>query len=102
MSKAINIAIDDDGIATLSIDVAGESMNVINENFLDDLEAHVKTISEDENIKGAIITSAKPAFMAGADLRMLGRMIGDNKNPDMAEVYGACYRMNKVLRAMET
>ena len=102
MSKAINIAIDNDGIATLSIDVAGESMNVINEHFLDELEAHVKTISEDEKIKGAILTSAKPAFMAGADLRMLGRMVGNSKKPNMTEVFEACFRMNKILRAMET
>ena len=102
MSKAINIAIDADGIATLSIDVAGETMNVINEHFLDELEAHVKTITDDDKIKGAILTSAKPAFMAGADLRMLGRMMGDAAKPNMSEVYEACYRMNKTLREMET
>jgi len=101
--QAIKIDVDNDGIATLTIDVPGESMNVINEQFLDDIEAHVNTISSDEAIKGAILTSGKASgFMAGADLRMIGAMIGADKQPTLEEIFEACYRLNRILRQMET
>jgi 3-hydroxyacyl-CoA dehydrogenase / enoyl-CoA hydratase / 3-hydroxybutyryl-CoA epimerase len=102
MAKAIKFELDAEGIALLTIDVEGETMNVINEAFLDDLGNHIQTIAGDDRVKGAIITSAKPAFMAGADLRMLGRMSAGGGEVTMEDAFEACFNLNKMLRALET
>ena len=65
--------LDADGILTLTIDLPGQSMNVINADFTTDLAAAIDTIKTDANIKGVVITSGKTSgFMAGADLKGMG------------------------------
>ena len=68
MSENIKINIDSDGIAILEIDVKDRPMNVITADFGKELAECVEKVSNDENIIGAIITSLKNDFMAGADL----------------------------------
>ena len=41
---------------------------------MEELSALVETVAADANIKGAVITSGKDAFCAGADLTLLERM----------------------------
>lgn len=60
--------IDADGIATITWDQIGRSMNVIDPAVTLELQALVERVIEDPAIRGAVITSAKPAFAAGADL----------------------------------
>src|SRR5690606_23926345 len=43
--------------------------------FIDDLIAAIEKVATDDAIKGAVITSAKPAFMAGADLKYIVNML---------------------------
>lgn len=70
--KHIRIDIDADGIAVLTLDNATESMNLVSPEFIEEFTQAVEQVATDEKIKGAIITSGKPAFMAGADLKFLG------------------------------
>jgi 3-hydroxyacyl-CoA dehydrogenase/enoyl-CoA hydratase/3-hydroxybutyryl-CoA epimerase len=103
MSTALHFDLDADGIATLTIDVPGQSMNVVNEAFIADLEEHVERIKTDDAVKGAIITSAKADFMAGADLSMLASMkekAGPNPKPE--DIFEAAFGFSKTLREMET
>lgn len=103
MSTALHFDLDADGIAILTIDVPGQSMNVVNEAFLADLAEHVHRIKTDDAVKGAIITSAKGDFMAGADLSMLATMkekAGPNPSPE--EIFEAAFSYSKTLREMET
>ncbi|MBL4603742.1 MAG: enoyl-CoA hydratase/isomerase family protein [Emcibacteraceae bacterium] len=101
--KAIKIDIDNEGIALLSIDVEGHSMNVINQAFIDELGAHIKTVSEDENIKGAVICSAKDnAFLAGADLNMVLGGLTQSNDATADEVFQAAFSLNKLFRSLET
>ncbi|MBL4907370.1 MAG: enoyl-CoA hydratase/isomerase family protein [Sneathiella sp.] len=67
----INYSIDKDGVATISWDMPGRSMNVLNNDSIPAFADAVKKAVEDESVKGVIITSAKPDFIAGADLEML-------------------------------
>ncbi len=46
-------------------------MNVVSPQFIDEMIAAIERVAEDASIKGAIITSSKPAFMAGADLKYI-------------------------------
>jgi 3-hydroxyacyl-CoA dehydrogenase/enoyl-CoA hydratase/3-hydroxybutyryl-CoA epimerase len=65
---------DADGIALVTWDIPGRSMNVLDPTSIDELEAIVKQTTEDAAIKGVVITSSKEAFCAGADLSMLEGM----------------------------
>ena len=62
---------DADGIATLTWDMPGRSMNVITEQVMDELEQVIRHVTSDANIKGCVIISGKDSFSGGADLGML-------------------------------
>ncbi len=103
MTEIIKYELDQDGIALLTIDLPGKSMNIISAQLLDELESLVTKIAEDDNIKGAVITSGKKgSFVAGADLDMLLGMTDNIADKPPEEIYAGAYRMNGILRAMET
>jgi 3-hydroxyacyl-CoA dehydrogenase/enoyl-CoA hydratase/3-hydroxybutyryl-CoA epimerase len=62
---------DADGIALVTWDSPGRSMNVIDLKVMEELAGIVETVAGDAAIKGAVITSGKDTFCAGADLTML-------------------------------
>src|ERR1700750_1245840 len=66
--------IDSDGIALITWDMPGRSMNVITINAIEELSKLVEQVASDKAIKGAVITSGKEAFCGGADLTMLESM----------------------------
>src|SRR3546814_20436109 len=75
--QSINFDIDGDGIATLTIDVPGQSMNVIGPDFMADLDAAITRIASEEAIRGAVIASGKASgFVAGMDMTYFGSMLG--------------------------
>src|ERR1700687_4498537 len=63
--------IDGDGIALVTWDAPGRSMNVIDLKVIEEVSGIVEAVTNDAAIKGAVITSGKDAFCAGADLTML-------------------------------
>jgi len=65
------VEIDADGIALVTWDMPGRSMNVIDKKVGDELAAIVEQVATDPAIKGAVITSGKDSFCGGADLSML-------------------------------
>ena len=65
------LEIDADGIALITWDMPGRSMNVIDMGVMDELSGLVDKVTTDAAIKGAVITSGKEAFCGGADLTML-------------------------------
>lgn len=76
---AIQYAIDDQQIVTLTIDVPGQSANTMNEAFRTAFRETInKLIAEKEGIKGIILTSAKKTFFAGGDLRELVQVTAEN------------------------
>jgi 3-hydroxyacyl-CoA dehydrogenase/enoyl-CoA hydratase/3-hydroxybutyryl-CoA epimerase len=99
MTETIKFEVDGDGIALLTIDLPGRSMNVINEAVSRDLTALIERVADDPAIKGAVVTSGKPAFLAGADLGMLGAQAG---SASVAAMFEQAHAMNRQLRRMET
>jgi 3-hydroxyacyl-CoA dehydrogenase/enoyl-CoA hydratase/3-hydroxybutyryl-CoA epimerase len=69
--KNFRLETDADGIALVTWDMPGRSMNVINAEVVGELGQIVDKIGSDEAIKGAVFTSGKESFAAGADLTML-------------------------------
>src|SRR5215467_3327116 len=63
--------VDADGIALVICDQPGRSMNVIDLKTIEELSTIVERVASDAAIKGAVVTSGKDAFCAGADLTML-------------------------------
>jgi 3-hydroxyacyl-CoA dehydrogenase/enoyl-CoA hydratase/3-hydroxybutyryl-CoA epimerase len=72
--KNFKFETDADGIALVTWDIPGRSMNVLDETSVLELEEIVKQTTADAAIKGVVITSSKEAFCAGADLSMLEGM----------------------------
>jgi 3-hydroxyacyl-CoA dehydrogenase/enoyl-CoA hydratase/3-hydroxybutyryl-CoA epimerase len=71
-SSAFTLTKQDNGIAILSMDVAGESMNTLKAEFGNEISAMLDDIEADNSIKGVVVTSGKPnSFVAGADITML-------------------------------
>lgn len=108
MTTTIRYDVDTDGVALLSIDVPGVTMNVMTPQFLADLNSLVDTIIADPAIKGAVITSGKPtAFMAGADLKGIGELTGahsasGSSGSRAAAIFGEQVKLNLLFRKMET
>lgn len=70
--NAFTINTDTDGIATLSIDVKHESLNVLNQAVMIEFNQLVDRIEADPTILAIIIVSTKiDCFIAGADISML-------------------------------
>ena len=98
--KTIDYKVDTDGVAIVTIDVKDKPMNVMTPDFLADIAAVADRLAGDDTAKGAVITSGKNSFMAGADLK--GIVDGFDRDRDVAEVYGWCRTLQQALRKLET
>jgi 3-hydroxyacyl-CoA dehydrogenase/enoyl-CoA hydratase/3-hydroxybutyryl-CoA epimerase len=102
--------IDADGIALVTWDMPGRSMNVIDGSVIAELAGIVEKVAGDAAIKGAVVTSAKDAFCGGADLTMLERMAGSyagllkSKGEEAANqmVYEESRKLSLLYRRLET
>jgi 3-hydroxyacyl-CoA dehydrogenase/enoyl-CoA hydratase/3-hydroxybutyryl-CoA epimerase len=101
--KTLTIEIDSDGIALVTIDLPGQSMNVWNEALMRDFAVFVEDFGKNPAIKGAVITSGKASgFLAGADLRMLGKGSASGKPVTTEELFKQLFELNRMLRMLET
>ena len=86
----------DENIAILTFNQTDSAVNTINEaTMLAFKDALDKAIS-DENVQGIILTSAKKAFVVGADLNMV---LGID---DPQEIMDAALGLHELLRELET
>jgi 3-hydroxyacyl-CoA dehydrogenase/enoyl-CoA hydratase/3-hydroxybutyryl-CoA epimerase len=101
---------DSDGIALVTWDMPGRSMNVINAQVIEELGAIVDQIAADASIKGAVVTSGKDGFSGGADLTMMQGMSREYARLAKAEGEEAAMRfffdqsrqLSLVYRRLET
>lgn len=89
----------DDGFATLIMDNADESMNLVSDAFIADMMDATAQIAADDGIKGVILTSGKPAFMAGADLKQL---VQGYDTLTVRDAFAFSQKATAMHRAMET
>jgi 3-hydroxyacyl-CoA dehydrogenase / enoyl-CoA hydratase / 3-hydroxybutyryl-CoA epimerase len=102
--------VDADGIALVIWDAPGRSMNVIDLKTIEELSAIVERVASDAAIKGAVVTSGKEAFCAGADLTMLevfSREFADlakAQGEEMAvkHLYEQSRKLSLIYRRLET
>jgi 3-hydroxyacyl-CoA dehydrogenase/enoyl-CoA hydratase/3-hydroxybutyryl-CoA epimerase len=107
-TETIKFDLDADGIALLTIDVPGQTMNVITGELTRDLGTMIAKIETDDAIKGVVITSGKATgFMAGADLKGMGGAFaggaGDTGGKSrMARLFDSVFTLNALFRRLET
>ncbi len=98
--------VDADGIALITFDSPGVSMNVLSNDVMQEMGDFVEKIANDDAIKGAVITSGKKAFCAGADLSELGggmgALAGKSEEEAKEALFEVAYRLNQSLRNLET
>ncbi|MFP4003441.1 MAG: enoyl-CoA hydratase-related protein, partial [Alphaproteobacteria bacterium] len=103
-----NIKFDKDsgGIVTLTWDMPGRSMNVLNSASMADFRKLIEAVVKDDSIKGVVITSGKPAFMAGADLDEMesgGRGDAEQSREErLRRQFEGVFGFNRLLRELET
>jgi 3-hydroxyacyl-CoA dehydrogenase / enoyl-CoA hydratase / 3-hydroxybutyryl-CoA epimerase len=90
--SAVQISRDADGILTLTLDMPGRSMNVLNDELTTPFGEAIRQIEGDPSIKGVIITSGKKEFLAGADLERVFKVTDPQVAFDMAESFKAFLR----------
>ena len=67
----IDYKLDADGIATITWAMQDVPMNVLNGQSIPAFTEAVRKAVADASVKGVIVTSSKPEFIAGADLNMM-------------------------------
>ncbi len=102
--------VDADGIALVTWDMPGRSMNVIDGGVTEELSQIVEKVATDVGIKGAVVTSGKDAFCAGADLTVLEKMAATyagllkTKGEEAANqmVFDESRKLSQLYRRLET
>lgn len=102
MTEVIHISVDADGIATLRFDRTDSNMNTMDMKFMDEIAAAIERLATDDSIKGAIFTSGKPVFAAGADLKVMEANLDKVDDTPVAERLKMNASLSKLLRRMET
>ncbi|MBO0931175.1 3-hydroxyacyl-CoA dehydrogenase NAD-binding domain-containing protein [Fibrella aquatilis] len=85
-------------VAVIRWNMTSSPMNVLNDESIPQFEEALNNAYADEAVKGIIITSDKPEFVAGADLKMILR----NNGGDPAEMMKVSMELNRIFRKMET
>jgi 3-hydroxyacyl-CoA dehydrogenase/enoyl-CoA hydratase/3-hydroxybutyryl-CoA epimerase len=71
-TTSFSLQIRDDQVGVITMDIAGESMNVLKAAFADEISALLAQIKANSQLKGLVFISGKPdSFIAGADISML-------------------------------
>ena len=91
----ITAMVDSDGIATLTMDWPG-AVNLIDADFLPSIAAAIDRLERDD-VKGAILKSAKKTFFAGADI---GRFANAQQR-DAKEIFDEVETIKAQLRRIE-
>jgi 3-hydroxyacyl-CoA dehydrogenase/enoyl-CoA hydratase/3-hydroxybutyryl-CoA epimerase len=102
--------VDADGIALVTWDMPGRSMNVIDGEVIAELSGILDKVVADAAIKGVVVTSGKDAFCGGADLTMLERMGAiyadklrrEGEEKAAAYVFEESRKLSQLYRRIET
>jgi len=108
--KNFKFDVDADGIALVTWNMPGRSMNVFTMEVMQELSEIVEKVAGDKDIKGAVITSGKDTFSGGADLTMLEGLSSAIKDIDkakdkkaaMQEFFDQSRKMSAIYRRLET
>ncbi|HYQ37767.1 MAG TPA: enoyl-CoA hydratase-related protein, partial [Pseudomonas sp.] len=95
--RAITVLALEDGLAELRFDRAESAVNKFDRLTLDELREAVAALGAASGVRGLIVTSAKEAFIVGADI---GEFLGLFALPD-AELLEVNLEANRIFSAFE-
>ena len=96
-------ALDAGGVATITWDVPGKSMNVLNLGAADELGGLIDRAIADPGVKGVILTSGKKDFAGGMDLNIIAKMkesAGDDPARGLFEGIMAFHALERKIELM--
>ena len=94
-------AVDADGVAVITWDVPGKSMNVLTREGFALVEGLIDAALADPAVKGIVITSGKDSFAGGMDLNVLAR-VRDEAGADPAPaLFDFIMEGHRILRKIE-
>ncbi len=95
--KAVQLQQLDNGLAELTLDLQGESVNKFNALTLGELEQAIDAVKNNSAIKGLLLTSGKKVFVVGADIMEFVPMF--KQGPDA--VKAAVKSSHRIFNALE-
>jgi 3-hydroxyacyl-CoA dehydrogenase / enoyl-CoA hydratase / 3-hydroxybutyryl-CoA epimerase len=92
----------DDGVAVITWDVPGKSMNVMSLDGLKELDALIDEALADDAVKGVVITSGKEgSFAGGMDLNLLATLKEQAGDDPAKGLFEGTMDMHRLLRKIE-
>jgi 3-hydroxyacyl-CoA dehydrogenase/enoyl-CoA hydratase/3-hydroxybutyryl-CoA epimerase len=101
MDANIRTSVDGAGILLATIDMPGRAMNVFSWDLMDSLERLVGLAESSAGVKGVVVTSGKPAFVAGADLDMVLGFTERARTDTPAQLNDRCGRLGRLFLRLE-
>jgi 3-hydroxyacyl-CoA dehydrogenase/enoyl-CoA hydratase/3-hydroxybutyryl-CoA epimerase/enoyl-CoA isomerase len=95
--SAISATAVGDGIVELRIDLAGESVNKLDQATLREFDAATQAVAQADGVAGVIVTSGKGVFIVGADITEFGAMFAQGEQ-SIAE---GVLEVNRMLNRFE-
>ncbi|MCV6595759.1 MAG: 3-hydroxyacyl-CoA dehydrogenase NAD-binding domain-containing protein [Mangrovicoccus sp.] len=93
--------VDADGVAVITWDVQGKSMNVMSREGLSQLDGFVDDALADDAVKGVVITSGKDTFAGGMDLNIIAKMREEAGDEPAKGLFDGLMSIHAILRKIE-
>jgi 3-hydroxyacyl-CoA dehydrogenase/enoyl-CoA hydratase/3-hydroxybutyryl-CoA epimerase len=90
-----------DGVAVITWDVEGRSMNVMSLEGFEALDRLIDRALADQAARGIVITSGKDSFAGGMDLNVIARMKAEAGDDPARGLFEGLMRVHGILRKIE-
>ncbi|CAM4089407.1 3-hydroxyacyl-CoA dehydrogenase NAD-binding domain-containing protein [Palleronia rufa] len=91
----------DDGVAVLTWDAAGKSMNVMTREAFEQVDGMIDDVLSDDAVKGLVITSGKKDFAGGMDLNVLAKIREEAGDDPARALFDFTMEGHRILRKIE-
>jgi 3-hydroxyacyl-CoA dehydrogenase/enoyl-CoA hydratase/3-hydroxybutyryl-CoA epimerase len=97
----IRTTFDGSGILLATIDMPARTMNVFSSALMDSLEQLLELVESSPHVNGVVISSGKPAFIAGADLEMVLGFSERARADTHEQLHALCGRLSRLFLRLE-
>ena len=102
MSQDFTLQTDAEGVATITWDTPGKSMNVMSIEGFQQLDTLIDEALADEAVKGIVLTSGKDgSFAGGMDLHVIAKMREDGVEDPASGIFDGIMQIHAILRKIE-
>ena len=102
MSQDFTLQTDAEGVATITWDTPGKSMNVMSIEGFQQLDTLIDEALADEAVKGIVLTSGKDgSFAGGMDLNVIAKMREDGGDDPASSIFDGIMQIHAILRKIE-